>query len=324
MSSEELRLINAVFGFCVRMRGSWPRPLVPLGYVPCGVEWELKVLLDGRDRTVRPDFICASGKLHHALCIEAKSATVKEEQARKYLAVTSLSLLNSVALPQNTDARRLTHDVLYLASQANTEKVVLQLTGMGVALPVVGADEHVFTLVWGEVGQAQLQNLFTHGIQIDVTPDEWPTHFVPFNSRSSLGEIVPTLSGALSRRIIAGGTFTLEELAADAVRHCHLCGKDEKKALREKIKSLVEDGRRKELKGYYDRVASEPAWRTVRDRITPPNQTRTLTRSMVAFVQRVQRGSPYAFQAPLSDAFMMALEAPQVGRMVDDSGWEEQ
>lgn len=145
--AEELRFINAFIGFCTPTLDTWPQPLVPLGYRAYGVEREIKTILEGQDRTVVVDLICASDTLHHVLCVETKSATLHVDQARRYLALTSSNLLNMARLPPSIDARRVQHDVAYVTDRENARSLSRQLQELELDLAVIAGNEDRFDLV---------------------------------------------------------------------------------------------------------------------------------------------------------------------------------
>lgn len=293
MPSDELRFINAVVGFCKgSSSGTWPAPLAPLGYVPCGFEREIKTILAGRDRTVTVDLICASGRTHHALCIEAKSATLDEDQARRYRSLTPSNLLSMGGLPPEITPARLTHDVAYLAASGNTPSLIRQFEAIEIAMPVVAGDEERFVLVRGTLGQSDVDAVFRAGVA--VAERDWPRHYVSFKSDSPDADIVPFVMQGLARFIIRGRGCTIEELSEASVGHWMLCGAKERKALRAKIAGLANRAMREELADYIERPGDQPTWTATREPLTHPAQLYRLRQFTGQFVERMERNLPFA------------------------------
>ena len=134
MTSPELRFVNAIIGFCTPTGGTWPAPLAEYGYVVFGVERSIKTILEGKDRSVTVDLICASARVNHALCIEAKSATLDADQARRYHALTAVNLLRLAALPPDIEPAKLTHDVAYVTHRDHATSLVQQFDAIGIVL----------------------------------------------------------------------------------------------------------------------------------------------------------------------------------------------
>lgn len=297
--TSELRLVNALIGFCLPSGGTWPTPLAPLGYLPCGVEREVKTILDGRDRTVPVDLMCASAGANHALCFEAKSATLHEDQVRRYQALTPLNLLRSGALPAEIQPARLTLDVAYIADRDHTPALVQQFDAINVVLPLVAGDEERFDLARGGFAQPDVQRIFVDGIRVDSRA--WPRHFVPFKSDSPLEEMVPAVAQALAGFIIQGRGFTVTVLAERSVPHWVLCGDAERQRFRTQLADLTDRAMREHLGDYYERPGAPQAWRVTSGRLTRPTQTERLKRRAAEFVARVQGGGepPQPTQIPL-------------------------
>lgn len=287
--SSELRLVNAVIGFCLPSGGTWPTPLAPLGYVPCGVEREITTVLDGRDRTVPVDLICASAGANHALCFEAKSATLHEDQVRRYRALTPTNLLARGGLPPDVVPARLTHDVAYIVERMHAAALGRQFAEMGEVLPLVVGDDDRFALDRGAFGQGEVQRVFAEGVTVD--PDAWPRHFVPFKSDSPDEEMVPAVAQALAGLIIQGRDFAVADLAERSVPHWPICGDAERQRFRTRLAALADRGMREHLDDYYERPGAPQSWHVTCGRLTRPTQTERLRRRMDEFVARVQGGA---------------------------------
>lgn len=285
MPSEEPRMVNAVFGFCVRT-DRWPSPLAALGYVPCGVEREIRVVRDGADHSAVADFVCASAQGQHVLCVEAKSRTVHEQQARSYLAIRPLHLVQTANLPPGMEPVQLTHDIAYATSAGNAESVAAQLAGFSALFPAIAGSEQRFGLVSGTFRQPDMQSVFATGIEI--TEAEWPTHFVLFNSRSEHGDIAPHLARAVSQSIIAGRGFSANDLARRTANHWSLCGPREQQGIRAALVRLTDDAVRNELSGYYEREMPAQTWRPTGPRPINPQALARLSRRDTDFVMRIQ------------------------------------
>jgi len=296
--TSELRFLNALIGFCLPSGGTWPSPLGPLGYVPCGVEREITIVLGGRDRKLPIDLICASPDTNHALCFEAKSATLHEDQVRRYQALTPLNLLRLGALPPTIQSARLTHDVAYVADRAGTASLLRQFAAIDTILPLVAGDEERFDLAQGSFGQPAVQRLFADGILVDARA--WPRHFVPFKSDSPIEEMVPGVVQALAAFIIAGRDFTVTEVAEQSVPHWRLCGDAERQRFRTRLADLTDRATREQLSDYLERPGAPQAWHPTSGRLTRPTQLERLKRLSVEFVARVQGGEPARpIQTPL-------------------------
>jgi len=306
MTSEAIRFVNAVVGFCKRT-GDWPSPLADLGYVACGVERGLRVLVDGNEQTVMADLICGSDHVHHALCLEMKSATMHEKQARGYQALTARSVLQLGGLPPTIDPFRLTHDVAYLTHRVNVAALGDQFERAGITLPILAGDEDRFDLARGTIGQPEVHDVFAGGIVVDAAA--WPRHYVPFKSDSPDGDIVPFVVRALSRFIILGQSFTIEQLAEQSVPHWPMCGDGERRAIREKLSRLANLAMREELKDYYERPGKPQAWVVNGLPMAQPNQLGRLNRLANSFIERVQKKLPFQpDQLPLGPGFFGGID----------------
>lgn len=237
MKVGELEVVNAFFGFCTLMGNTWPAPLVPLGYRVVGIETEITSILDQNDRTVVPDIVCASAKKHHALCVDAKSSTVDKNQERAYEALEPRMLISQGVVPPDIDPSRLSNDSLLVTAREYSQKLCFSLDKIGVCLPVVAADEMCFSLSYGQIHQSELHQVFTKGIPL--RGQQWPRHFVPFNSRSSIAEMVATVIRALFQLLHRGGAFSIEDIASRAVPHWDLCGRAEQRGFRDQIAQIL-------------------------------------------------------------------------------------
>jgi len=284
--SDELRFVNAIIGFCKRT-GNWPAPLAPYGYIACGYDRELKTIMNGQDRTVPVDLLCASGLIHHALCVETKSRTLHEDQVHRYRAVNARNLLQLGGLPSSVDPQELTHDVVYVAQRANTGDLIRQFDAVNVTMPIVAGDEQLFDLVHGAIGQKDIHRLFANGVAVNA--DAWPTHFVAFNGRSPDAAIVPYVAIALAKFIMSGDSFSIEELLVQAVPHWSICGRGERQRLRTRTAKLVDRAGREEFEGYFDRPGKEQAWELKAHAQTHPSQRQKLYDLALRFVERVQK-----------------------------------
>lgn len=287
--TSELRLVNAVIGFCLPSGGTWPTPLAPLGYVPCGVERGITTVLGGQDRTVTVDLICASAVTNHALCFEGKSATLHEDQVKRYQALTPANLLVRGGLPAEIVPAHLTHDVAYVVERVHATALGRQFDEMGAMLPLVAGDGDRFALERGAFGQAEVQRVFAEGVAVD--PNAWPRHFVPFKSDSPDEEVVPAVAQALAGLIIQGRDFDVAALAERSVPHWPLCGDAERQRFRTKLAALADRGMREHLGDYLERPGAPQAWRVTTGRLTRPTQTERLRRRLDEFVARVQGGT---------------------------------
>lgn len=288
--SDELRFVNAVIGFCKRT-GNWPAPLAPYNYMVCGYDREIKIIMNGQDRTVPVDLLCASGLTHHALCVEAKSRTLHEDQVHRYQAITSRNLLHLGSLPESVDPQELTHDVVYVAQRANAVDLIRQFDAMNVTMPIVAGDEQLFDLVHGAIDQQDVHRMFANGVAVNA--DAWPTHYVAFNGRSTDAIIVPYVATSLAKFIMNGKSFSIEQLLVHAVPHWSICGQGEHQRLRKRIATLVIRAGREEFVGYYDRPGKEQAWELKAHAQTHPSQRQKLYDLAARFVERVQKDIPF-------------------------------
>lgn len=289
--TDELRFINAIIGFCTRTHGTWPEPLVTLGYQAFAVERELRTIMDGKDRTVVADLMCASDELRHVICVEVKSATLDEDQARRYLALTASNLLDSGGLPPSLDARRLRHDVTYVTGSQQALGISRQLAERQLQLPVIAGDALHFNLHSGELREARLNQVFRDGVA--VGDYQWPHHFVPFMSTSPDRDIVPVLTNTLSGYIIRHQDFSVDDLAIASIAHWPLCGTGERRRFRDRLATLAQLAMREELSDYYERPGKEQKWVIKGNRFITPQQFQRLSRLATAFVERVQKGAPF-------------------------------
>ena len=313
MTSEDLRFINAMIGFCTRSSSGWPAPLAEFGYVPCGIERGITVLLEGKDRTVTVDLICASEVTHHALCVESKSATLDSDQVHRYRNMTTTNLLRLGALPPGVDPTRASHDIAYICDRANAQSLGDQFAELNARLPLIAGDNQSFEIVQGAISQSDVHRLFSDGI--DVSTLDWPRHYVPFKSDSPDTDVVPSLTRALARFIIDGRNFTVEELALECVPYWRLCGPGEQHAFRHKLAELTTRAMRDDLAEYYERPGSAQLWHVVRDPLKHPNELQRLSRVASNFVDRVQKGLPFRPE-------QLAFESEFFG-IIDDGGNDE-
>lgn len=299
--SDELRYVNAFIGFC-KHTGGWPAPLAPLRYIACGYEREIKLIRNGRDRTVTVDLICASDHVHHAVCLEMKSQTLHEDQLQNYLAIRPRNLLQLGGLPETINPRALTHDVVYVSEESSTAALIRQLDAIQTTVALLAGDEERFSLVHGEIEQEHLAAIFGDGVMID--PDAWPRSYVPFNSRSPDSEIAAYVISGVQKFIMDGIDFSIDDVVRRSVRHWEICGRAERQRLRTKISRIIDRASREELDGYYLRPSKDQAWTVLQGRRTHPSQRQTLFNRSAGFVERLEKGIQFVpGQLDLGPAF---------------------
>jgi hypothetical protein len=291
MATDSLRFINAIVGFCTRTK-TWPHPLADLGYVACGIEREIVVDLGRQNRKVVVDLICASSALDHALCAETKSQTVPLDQAQRYRAMTSRDLINMANLPTGVAAADLTHDVIYASAAEHAELVAQQLRNASLTFPVLACNTTRFALFDGVVGKAELQALFSQGINIRPEVDEWPLSYIPFTGQSDDSEIVAYVAQIVSSFLLRGEGFSADELAIRLLSNWEWFGQEEQRRLKRRFAALVNSAMKHELKGYIERQTGRQEWSALRGRLQPPNQTARLAEQMTEFVRRIQEEVP--------------------------------
>jgi hypothetical protein len=293
----ELDVVNAFFGFCTPMAGTWPTPLLSLGYQVIGVEAEVITVLDGNDRRLVPDIVCASPILSHSLCVDAKSATVTETQERAYESLTGRTLVTQGLIPPEFDQSSLSNDSLLVTSRDNEPKLHMGLEAINVGLPVVAADESGFDLTRGQLTQPDIHRVFAEGIRLSNA--EWPRSFVPFNSRSPIGDAAPIIMRSLLQLVLRQDRFTVVELATLAIRHWDLCGPTEQKSFRKTIRELLWRAEREELSNDVKRTGKEQVWEFVGRKPSSVQYLDAFQDRVSQFVTRLQAGLEFQEGQPL-------------------------
>lgn len=256
MKLSGLQVVNAVFGFCIPSDETWPDPLHRLGYQVTGVEREITTRINGMSVSKVIDIACVSASLDHFLCVEAKSRTVDPKQAQAYSAVKSQDFLDLYWNPPGMSASP-SHDFTYFAGSEDVENTRMGLEKSGVSFPVVSCDGARFDLYVGVFRAPKLQTLFSEGIPLGAN-HEWPTKYVPFTSESPDSEMVARIAVAVARQIMAGASFTTDDICESAIPHWELCGNQEKQAFKNKVRNLVGHAIREELEGYVERPRGVP------------------------------------------------------------------
>lgn len=296
MIVTELQFINAFFGFCTSTGGLWPNPLQTLGYEVIGIEREVTVSGPARDRTVVPDIICGASALSHVLCVDAKSQTIDGEQELAYMQMESDSLFIQGVVPSAVDRTALSHDNALATSRSHGNTLVRNMARESVSLPVLLADEKEFAIGDGEFREKALNDLFTAGVE--VAAYEWPTKFVKFTSRSSESEMVPVIGRVLIERLRDGGDFTSDDVIMSSIDHFHLVGRLERRDLRKKVTSILDQGCIEELSLYYRRVMPEQRWTVTTQISNSPNSLEALHRRVQEFVHRHELDIPFRKDQP--------------------------
>jgi hypothetical protein len=261
LTVSELQFINAFYGFCSGMANLWPNPLEGLGYGVIGVEREVTVSGQVSDRTVVPDVICASVRLHHVLCIDAKSRTVDGSQERAYMQMESSMLFAQGVVPTGISRDQLTHDNALATARSFCDALVSNMNSVAIELPVVVADETEFGLGLGILKQRELNDLLNKGIP--VAGYEWPSKFVKFTSRSEDSDMAPVIVRSLMEYIRLGADFSADEVIARAIDHWHLVGQKERRDLRSRITIMLDEAGSEELATYFERLHPSQRWRVL-------------------------------------------------------------
>jgi hypothetical protein len=300
MKLDELRAVNAFFGFCVPSAGTWPSPLFDLGYAVFGVEREITTRLDGQPRTRVLDFACGSATQNHVLGVEAKSRTVEEGQARTYAAVRPSDFVDQLWLTDGFAADTLSRDITYLTGSEDCGHVIRSLAELGIDLPVVGCDGTRFDLEAGTLTCPRTDTLLREGIPLGAD-HEWPDHHVRFKSDSGDAKMVAFVLASVAGFVIRGNSFTIDEVCGRAVGHWEWCGQTEQRAFRQSITRLIDRAASEELGPFVRRTGTERKWEARKGRLVVPQQIGSFQRSADRFVQRVQLGVPFNDQLSLFD-----------------------
>lgn len=260
MKLDELRAVNAFFGFCVPNAGTWPSPLFERGYAVVGVEREITARVDGKPNTRVIDFACGSGELNHMLCVEAKNRSIDEGQARTYAAVQPSDFVDQLWLTADFNAEKLDQDFTYVTGSDDCEHVMRSLAEFGIDFPVVECDGTHFGLEAGRFAIGVIDTLFREGIPLSIE-HQWPDHHVRFKSDSGDAVMVAPVMTAVAAFVLNGERFVIDDVCSRAVGHWQWCGLSEQRAFRKKIRGLVNRAAREEL---------DPFIRIVRRTGVPP------------------------------------------------------
>jgi hypothetical protein len=302
MKLDELRAVNAFFGFCVPSAGTWPSPLFELGYAVFGVEREITTRLDGQSRTRVLDFACGSTTQNHVLGVEAKSRSVDEGQARTYAVVQPGDFVDQLWLTDGFSANTLSRDITYITGSEDCGHVIRSLAEFGIDLPVVGCDGTRFDLESGRLNHTTIDALFREGIPLGKD-HEWPDHHVRFKSDSGDARMVAFVLTAVASFVIRGNAFTIDDICSRAVEHWQWCGQSEQKLFRQNITRLVDQAERNELAQFIRRLRPDRKWEPLKQPLAAPQQIESLQRNADRFVQRVQLGIPFSDQPTLFDVW---------------------
>lgn len=293
--------VNLIIGLCLGMRGL-PRDIHDLGYAPRLIEAEFPVS-DG-EALVRPDVVIGSEPQAHTLLTECKSGvTFKEDQARRYGALTPRDLVQGADLPVPETAL---HDCLYLVTPSCVDAVDCQMAQAGHRFPIASLDRSSFRLARRHLSAVELDALLSEGIDISGC-EVIPRSFLPFDVESSDWEVAQyAATGICSLMHSEREEFTVDELAQTICVSWQILGPDYRSNLRDKLRRVVNGLADTDLGGYFERKpkasASETAaWRVLRNPATATHDRRTtqwqtLFRRCNNAVQRLRGGQP---QLPL-------------------------
>ena len=278
------------------MGGTWPDPFAILAYQPVGVEMQVDTIVNGAPRRVVPELICASSTENHVFVLEAKSATVNDRQAKAYEAMTADDLLTQGLLPPGVDPNSLSSDSIYVCSTENAERMTEELAVAGVALPLIVGDSERFKLVDGSITHSILHRTFEEGI--DVLGYQWPMHFVPMNSRASIGEIAAVVIRTAVSFLLTDQQFTADEIGAKSIAHCDICGGAEQQSFRRKITDVLAEAGADELSDYFVRLHPRQAWERKAERHLSGRSLDRISELAEEYVFRKQNGMPYRLGQP--------------------------
>lgn len=292
MPVDELRVLNALIGFCVPRGGTWPTPLAALAYEVLGIEKPMTTTSStGKDRKVVADLALASPLLNHVLCVEAKGKWPDQDQAQAYESLTPDILVEQLGLSRGLDRTSLLHDALYATSAEHIDTFVEALNRAGISLPVVSANETLFQIARGRLQQNELDSVFRAGIV--VSDRNWPSTYVPFTPRSPKGKMVAPVTSAIVRFVVEGSEFTVDAIAEKTLPYWTIYGTEERAALRTKIKELVRAAAAEELRAYLHEVSGRRGLTLQGNGARHPSQILALNTAASTFVKRTESGDPF-------------------------------
>lgn len=287
MPIDTLRYLNALVGFCVN-DPTWPHPLHDLGYNALFTEMEITVSFRRRSRTVTADLILSSSRENHAACIELKSSSVDTDQLERYLAISPNDLFDQGLVVTGCHRDSLSHDVVYMTETERTSDVEVVVQGKA---PVVGGDEQRFSLASGQFSSSTLSNIFSSGIDVSTSP--WPASYIQFTSEPQYKiQLLQSMLVALSRVILRGEAFTLEELTRSSVPHWTMIGTQEKAAFRNSVRRMLNTASQTELAEFIV-IGGNGTWNCPRGRIGAPQTIKRLQRLVNEHFGRIKSDQPF-------------------------------
>lgn len=300
MSSEELRFVNAFIGFCIPTGGTWPSPFVEADYEITGLEHEVATIVNGRPQSPTPELICSSSQVQHCVLLEAKSGSVRDQQARGYKAITSEQLVGQGLAASEVRATDACVDVIYMTQVHNSRRLSDDFGRAGVDFPMIVSDGACFKLYEGSIENDHMHRTFLDGVLVDE--DAWPMGFVRCDRDSSDGDLAAICIQAMVSLLLRCGEVNIEPLAAQSIDLWDQRGNDDKRRFRRRLAALLNEAAATEFRGEIERDRLHQRWiRTGKRRLAAQSLDR-ISELAAQFVQRKQEGRPFREgQPPLFD-----------------------
>lgn len=238
--SLNLRLLNLFIGMCKGAAGL-PRDLYELGFRDEGVEIKFT---NSERRTVAPELIISSERLHHTVLFEWKEGpNTDADQLRRYSRVETNDLVEKALLTRNKCG---VHDFTIIGLGEHRERLPIGVADGGYEFPVLVTVPNGIEPILNRFHLRETDAVFRPLLEINWAT--LPTWFFPLDAESELWEFaehaIPLVLQDMQRgvpRILAS------DLLRRMVPHWDTMRNDYKTLLLQRIETVMDRASRREF-----------------------------------------------------------------------------
>jgi hypothetical protein len=282
--------LNLVLALCRPNHGRFPSTLFELGFEAVGIEREVYIDRDSGVESAVADLILGSSSSRAIWCIEFKSASVDDRQARVYERILPADIFAVGLNPANVKQAELVVDISYLTGSATFNALLEDMGRATVDLPVCVVHESSLRLSHGFVKCSQLLSILQNGIALPDR-DEWPMSIIPFTCDSNRSEMASVIAASLVSLLLSQERFGLNDLCASAIGWWNLLGTKEQRSYQDQVRKILKSARANELRKFLDKDTSSPIWISLKyDQLQRSQSTITELESEAnGLISRLQR-----------------------------------
>jgi len=249
-SSNNVRLLNAIIGLCMKQR-DWPSLLHDYGYCVHSMELDFET---SSGKEISPDLIISSNRQRHCLLFENKGGGLDKgrHQMDNYATLTNDDIKKWVTTMCDE------FDITVACVEENEEGISKSISDIGCKFPVIAVRSSSITLINNNFKDSACDALFSAGVPIDLSTA--PGHYVKFIADSEEHEIAKHLIVSLvsyARR--SKNTFSTQEIAGDSFGESWASYRKEKlrMSIYKKVANILEKASEGEMRGMLNKVRGE-------------------------------------------------------------------